>query len=297
MNELKDKNSIIIKLNGGLGNQMFQWALARMLQVVTGMDIYLDMSYFDKNYARPYQLNVFRIKPNKIEDSATKLKLKVIWTLRSFLNEKKFLGYTLYSEKQFNFEKRISKIAPNTYIEGFFQSELYFGCIDNDLRDDFQFVELLEGANKKIIDKLKTLESISIHVRRGDYVQKKRYENIYASCGLDYYKRAVDYIAQRCNQEPALLIFSDDIEWVKKNLKLEYPCTFVSHNNGSQSYKDMQLMSLCTHNIIANSSFSWWGAWLNKNPNKIVVAPKKWFNDEEIVQTDVIPKTWVQLDN
>ena len=290
------KDSVIIKLNGGLGNQMFQWALARMIQVTKGIDISLDMSYFGKRYARAYELNIFKMQPEFVENSITKFKLSLIWALRKSMNGKKFLGYTLYSEKQFNFEERINEIDPNTYIEGFFQSELYFKDIENKLREDFQFTAPLSGKNKEIIDEIASKDSISVHIRRGDYVQKERYKNLYANCGLDYYKRAVDYIAKSCNK-PVLLVFSDDIEWVKENLKLDYPCIFVSHNTGAQSYEDMRLMSLCTHNIIANSSFSWWGAWLNNNHNKIVVAPKKWFNDDEIIQTDVIPKTWIQLEN
>ncbi|MEI8128407.1 MAG: alpha-1,2-fucosyltransferase [bacterium] len=290
------KNSVIMKLNGGLGNQMFQWALSRMIQETTDMDVSLDMSYFSKHYARDYQLNIFQIKPEFVKNPITKFKLNVIWNLRKMLNEQKLLGYSLYSEKQFNFEPRISEIKANTYIEGFFQSELYFKCIEQKLREDFRFEAPPDEENQKIINKLYSVESIALHIRRGDYIQKERYKNIYANCSLDYYKRAVDYITKHCS-EPILLVFSDDIEWVKKNLKLNHPCVFVSHNTGTKSYEDMRLMSLCTHNIIANSSFSWWGAWLNQNPSKIVVAPKKWFNDDEIIQTDVIPKTWIQLEN
>lgn len=291
-----EKGQIIVKLNGGLGNQMFQWALGRRIQVSTDMDVYLDMSYFENNYARPYQLNVFNLQPTFVKDPLTKLKLAVIWTFRDFLKGQNFFGITLYSEKHFHFDRNIARIRSNTYIEGFFQSELYFKAIENQLRADFDFKPTADIENERLISKISLLNAVSLHIRRGDYVQKERYKNQYATCSLDYYKRGVEYIAQRY-PNPTLFIFSDDIDWAKKNLKLPYECVFVSHNKGEKSYEDMRLMSFCKHNIIANSSFSWWGAWLNNNQEKIVIAPQRWFNDTNIIQTDVIPQSWIRLEN
>lgn len=290
------KNKIIVKFNGGLGNQMFQWALARSLEKKTSIKTIFDMSFFEKKYARPYELNVFNINPEFAEDFWLKLKLKTIWKFRKKLNGKKLLGLTLYSEPHFEFDENVFSIEPNTYIEGFFQSEKYFKDIENELRADFQFKNEPDEENKKLIEKIGATNSISLHIRRGDYVQKKRYQNLYATCSLDYYKRGVEYIAKHYSK-PVLFIFSDDINWVKANLNLPYESIYVSHNTSSKSYEDMRLMSLCKHNIIANSSFSWWGAWLNNNKEKIVIAPLKWFNDESIIQTDVIPQNWIKLKN
>lgn len=286
----------IVKLNGGLGNQMFQWALGRALEKKTGVKTIFDMSFFEKGYARPYELNIFNLNAQFVEDFWLKLKLNILWRFRKKLNGKKFLGLTLYSEPHFEFDKNIFKIEPNTYIEGFFQSEKYFQNIENELRVDFQFKNLPDEENQKLIEKISATNSISLHIRRGDYVKKKRYQNLYAACSLDYYKRGVEYISERY-LNPTLFIFSDDINWVKENLNLPYGSIYVSHNTGSKSYEDIRLMSLCKHNIIANSSFSWWGAWLNNNKEKIVIAPQKWFNDENIIQTDVIPNNWVILEN
>jgi len=290
------RDRVILKLNGGLGNQMFQWALARMIEETTDMEVYLDMSYFQKRYARPFELGIFRLEPKLIEDKLTKLKLEIIWRLRALLKWEEFLGITLYSEAKFNFDPSITRIKPNTFIEGFFQSELYFKCIEKKLREDFVFAKFPDGVNSRLRNEITSENSVSLHIRRGDYVQKKRYQDVYATCSLDYYKRGVELIAQK-HPNPIVFIFSDDIPWVKKNLKLPYECVYVSHNTGENSYEDMRLMSLCKHNVIANSSFSWWGAWLNTNPEKIVVAPQKWFNDENIIQTDVIPENWMRLDN
>ncbi len=290
------KDSVIVKLNGGLGNQMFQWALARMIQTTTDMDVYLDMSYFDKPYARDYQLNIFNFDPKFVEDTWTKIKLAIIWKFRAFLRWEKVFGFIVFSEKQFNFDRNIHRIRPNTFIEGFFQSELYFKCIENALRDDFKFASLPDENNRKVLNMISSGVSISLHIRRGDYVDKKRYKDVYAECSTDYYMRAIKYFEKKF-PEFTVFVFSDDINWVRNNFKLPCKCVFVGHNKGKNSYEDLRLMSSCTHNIIANSTFSWWGAWLNSNPNKIVIAPKKWFKDDNIVQTDIIPAEWIQLDN
>ncbi len=290
------KSNVIVKLNGGLGNQMFQWAIARMLEEQTNVKALLDMSFFKKGYARPYDLGIFKLKPMFVEDFWTKVKLDFIWSFRKKMSWKQCLGINLYSEKHFHFDPNINQVKDNTYVEGFFQSEKYFKCIEIVLRDDFTFLEPTTGENTKILEQIQSTNSISLHIRRGDYVQKKRYQNAYATCSLDYYKRGVELIAEKF-ENPTLFIFSDDIEWVKENLKLPYESVYVSHNTGGKSFEDMRLMSLCKHNVIANSSFSWWGAWLNKNPEKIVIGPQKWFNDDKIVQTDVIPECWIRLEN
>lgn len=291
-----NQGKVIVKLNGGLGNQMFQWALARMIQETTGMDVELDMSYFSKNYARPYQLDIFSFEPDFVEDLWTKIRLGIIWAFRKLLRWETFLGFTVFSEKSFNFDTSIHRIKPNTFIEGFFQSEMYFKCIEERIRNDFRFASLPDDQNRKAINMITEGPSIAIHVRRGDYVEKQRYQDSYAVCSPEYYKSAVEYIAKSC-PNPTLFVFSDDIKWAKRNLKLPYECVYISHNTGKKNYEDMRLMSLCTHNVIANSTFSWWAAWLNSNPDKIVVAPKRWFNDDKIVQTDIIPKEWIRIEN
>lgn len=290
------KDKVIVKLNGGLGNQMFQWALARMIQVTTDMDVRLDMSYFSNSYARPYQLDIFKIEPNFVEDFWTKLKLAFIWKFRAFLRWERVFGYTVFSEKQFNFDRNIHRIKPNTYIEGFFQSELYFKCIEGTLREDFKFATLPDENNRKVLNMISSGVSVSLHIRRGDYVNKKRYKDLYAECSLNYYLKAVQYFEKKYPSF-TVFVFSDDIEWVRKNLRLPCKSVYVAHNKGKDSFEDLRLMSSCTHNIIANSTFSWWGAWLNSNPGKIVIAPKKWFKDDSIVQTDIIPAEWVRIDN
>lgn len=290
----KERN--IVKFNGGLGNQMFQFAFGKALENKTSIETDFDMSFFAKKYSRPFELDIFNININKIEDFWTKLKLNIIWKLRKKLKNKIFLGYNFYPEAHFEYDENLFNVKPNTYIEGFFQSEKYFKDLEEQIRTHFQFKYKPDRENQELIEKISSSNSISLHIRRGDYIQKKRYQNLYANCSLEYYKRGVQIIAENFSK-PTLFIFSDDIKWVKENLNLPFESIYVSNNTGSKSYEDMRLMSLCKHNVIANSSFSWWSAWLNNNKEKIVIAPQKWFNDEKIVQTDIIPSNWLRIDN
>lgn len=292
------KGQAFIRMSGGLGNQMFQWAFARMIQETTDMDVLLDMSFFSEPYAinRPYQLGVFELEPIFVKDEMTKFKLDLIWKTKKFPIIARLLGMKLYREAHFEFDQSFEKISSNTYIEGFFQTEIYFKNIAEQLRKDFTFVRNPSKENREIISQIKNENSISVHIRRGDYVSKARYKNKYFHCSMDYYKRAVDYIAEKY-PNPTVYVFSDDIKWAAQNLDLPYVCNYISNNKGAQSWEDMRLMSCCKHNVIANSSFSWWGAWLNSSPEKIVVAPEKWFQDDKIVQTDVIPEKWIKMGN
>ena len=135
--------------------------------------------------------------------------------------------------------------------------------------------------------------AVSLHVRRGDYVSDPKTKAILGVCSLDYYRAAIAHIAERI-ESPAFFVFSDDIAWAKANLEIPFPCEYVDHNQGQQSYNDMHLMSLCKHHIIANSSFSWWGAWLNPRKDKIVIAPENWFANNEDAK-DLIPPESVKL--
>ena len=291
-----DKKPLIVKFNGGLGNQMFQWAFAHALEKKTGIQVLLDLTFFEKNYSRPYELDVFSMDVKKVQGFWANFKLNTIWRLRKKLKNKKFFGTHIYEEPCFEYDPSVFNIEPNTYIHGFFQSEKYIKDVENEIREAFKFKVLPDEQNQKNIDKIQSTNSVSLHIRRGDYVQKKRFQDKYATCSLDYYKRGVEYIAERI-ENPTLFIFSDDKEWVKENLKLPYECVYVDNNSGAKSYEDLRLMSLCRHNIIANSSFSWWGAWLNNNKEKIVIGPQKWVNDEKVIQTDIIPEEWVRLEN
>ncbi len=294
---------IVVKLQGGLGNQMFQYALGRKLSLQNNDTLKLDLSFLlDRTPRqiftyRDYNLNIFNlnikfatqdeIKPF-IKYLNNKVKRKIYASL--FLNK----NNKYISERQFTYDLNILKLTGNLYLDGYWQTEKYFDNIKDMLYKDFTIKIPQNQENQKINNIIKSTNSISIHIRRTDYIHNKITNSIHGTCSLKYYKNCVNLITKEIN-EPHFFVFSDDHQWAKENLKLDYPMTFVDHNDASKNYEDLRLMSQCKHNIIANSTFSWWGAWLNQNPNKIVCAPKKWFNDTSRNTQDLIPDQWIKV--
>lgn len=286
---------IIIKLKGGLGNQLFQYALGRNISSSTNKEVKFDLSWFKHFPQRQYKLDNFNTKVDVANFFETigikKFKRK---------DGRRFLILNLFkrhqsvhiTEKEYNFQPQIFQLNKNSYLEGSWQSYKYFKDIKNTIREELTIKEKTSEPFDKIMKKTKEVNSVSLHVRRGDYTTEK-VQQVLKLCSLNYYRKAISVIKEKINN-PTFFIFSDDIEWVKKNLKTNSPTVFVSDYK-IEDYEELLLMSMCKHNIIANSSFSWWGAWLNNNPHKIVIAPKKWFNDENIKTKDLISKDWVQL--
>jgi hypothetical protein len=202
-------------------------------------------------------------------------------------------GKSFVIEPGFSYWSQFFDLSQDCYLHGYWQSELYFKSFERIIREDFTFREPLDERNSILAAEIHRTSSVSLHVRRGDYISDNKTSNIMGVCSLKYYQDAIKYISQKIDN-PVFYIFSDDIEWVKRELIISFPCVYIDFNQQSVSYKDMQLMSLCKCNIIANSSFSWWGAWLNINPEKIVIAPNSWFcngtNDQ-----DLIPYNWLRL--
>ena len=180
-------------------------------------------------------------------------------------------------------------------MKGYFQTEKYFTNIREQLLKDFELNLPLNNANKEVLEKIKSTEAVAVHFRRGDYT-KKRVADKYGSCSVEYYKNAVKLIAEKTGKNLTVFVFSDDINWVKQNAKFDCETVYVDINSGKQGYFDLELMKNCKHNVIANSSFSWWGAWLNQNPEKVVVAPKTWMKvlDNDY---DIIPESWLRIEN
>ena len=289
---------------GGLGNQMFQYAFGRMLAEKNNTQVLLDLSSFKKQQVnittRKYELDIFNLN--------TKIATK---------NDKRFIAFPSYRFKEYLinmlsklFVKNINKIqyikeisceynpdiildCDNIYLEGYWQSEKYFKDIESIIRSNFNFNLKAERENEIIGNKILSEYSVSIHIRRGDYVNNYKTNIHHGECSLEYYEDAISLINKKV-KDPVYYIFSDDIEWAKRNIKMNVSKTFINNNNG-RDYEDLRLMSQCRHNIIANSSFSWWGAWLNNNPDKIIIAPKRWFNDKSINTNDIIPKEWIKI--
>jgi Glycosyl transferase family 11 len=281
---------------------MFQYAAGRRLAFVRDVPLKLHIVP-GENVAtpRPYNLHAFDIlgewaTPDEIE----RLKGQPVATglfvrLLSRLSPPPARVSSFVVERHFQFDPEILDLPGNVYLEGYWQSEKYFRDCEDVIRKEFSMKIPMSPSNEQMAHRIAGEESaVSIHVRRGDYVSDAGTNRFHGTCSVDYYRKAVDRI---CGFAPAshFFVFSDGIDWAKENLRLRQPVTYVDFNDDEKNYEDLRLMGLCTHHIIANSSFSWWGAWLNPNPDKIVIAPKKWFNDPSINTDDLMPKSWLRL--
>ena len=284
---------IIVKLIGGLGNQLFQYSLGRKLSIKNNDIFKLDLSDFTKDNPRFYSLGYFNIVENfaKKEDVA---KLKKKGLSRVFEKIKPYYKRSVIKYKGYDFDPNILELSGNFYLDGYWQSEKYFQDIKNIIRKEIILKEPLPSKYAGIINNIKNSNSVSIHIRRGDYITNNKFYKVYNLLDEKYYQRAVKFIAEKIS-DPRFFIFSDDIEWAKRDLDIPHPRIFVSGENEMKDYEELILMSLCKHNITANSSFSWWGAWLNENTDKIVISPDKWFNDKIGNAKDLIPENWIRL--
>jgi hypothetical protein len=286
---------IITKLQGGLGNQLFQYAAGRSLALRHNQELYLDLGDYGKIQdgltIRQYRLNDFPILA-KIASEEQILKLTSTGTLIEKIFNKIAPRYLkrAYTHLDFNFDSNFFKLKKNTYIYGYWQSYLYFNKYEKVIQQELTLNSELSIENQEIFNKLKNTESVSIHVRRGDYITNKEAAKLLGSLNTEYYDLAVSFIHENI-KNPHFFIFSDDPEWVRLNMLIDRSVIVDTKSE----LLDLFFMSNCHHNIIANSSFSWWGAWLNQHTNKIVIAPKNWFRDAKINTDDLIPKEWQRL--
>ena len=288
---------IIVRFIGGLGNQMFQYAFYKYLKE-NYKNVKADIS--DYKYYKlhnGYELErIFGIKLDIASERELKKCKDYSFSHRCYLSKirRKIIGKKPNHIMEDEYSNTKLKKFDNIYLSGYWQGQKYLKKNDDNIKTDFKF----DGTNKlkKLLEKIKSTNSVSIHFRRGDYVNNKRTNAVHGVCKLDYYYNSIKFINKNVSN-PIYYILSDDIDWVKQNFKLDCHTVYIDKNRDSEYYLDMYLMSLCKHNIIANSSFSWWGAWLNKNPNKIVIAPQKWFADtvKNKRTNKIIPKEWIRI--
>src|SRR3989339_258428 len=258
---------IITKLIGGIGNQMFQYAAGKALAEHRGVELKLDISDFQFYTNRWFSLNHFNINADIASDEEIskfigKNKSKSLMLLRERIGRLLPLKRRkIYYEHHFHYDEGFFNLPSNIYINGYWQSEKYFKDIKSIILNDLSFKEPLEGLNNEISVKILSSNSVSIHIRRGDYVTNKITHLTHGVCGIEYYINAINYISKHL-EEPHFFIFSDEPDWAKTNL---------------------------------NTSFSWWGAWLCRDENKIVIAPQKWFNEYKADTKDLYPEDWIIL--
>lgn len=297
---LGERIVIIVKVMGGLGNQMFQYALGRRLSQDRGVPLRLDLSWFEENSnrsgtaKREFALSEWRIdakRANAEELMLFPLSRPLLKGLSRYLSP---LVRPVITERSFRYDHQVLSVPKTAYLAGYWQSARYFASIKGKLRLEFS-MNLPPCAHvQRLAEEAGQAGSISIHVRRGDYVNTPATNAFHGVCGIDYYRAAAKHLAGEV-AEPRFLVLSDDLSWAREHLNLGWPTSFVEHDVSCTPHNDMWLMSLCQHHVIANSSFSWWGAWLGANPAKKVVAPEKWFRRMDIDTTDLIPEGWARI--
>ncbi|HIP35301.1 MAG TPA: alpha-1,2-fucosyltransferase [Crocinitomix sp.] len=294
---------IFLKITGGLGNQMFQFATAYALAKKNNTNIGIDLSeisskkhkqnftYRNFQLDKTFNISNFELIPSFAYDFIVGNQLKD--KLKRF-----FVKGDFFYEKSLEFDNSLFQINnKNTYIEGYFQSEKYFIEFEKEIKKQFTFKQKTNLKTQNLSNFLSNKQTLAIHIRRGDYVNNKAINSTHGTCPVEYYQKALSYFDLNKHH---LCFFSDDINWVKKTftsiIELK-SITFVDWNSGEDAWQDMYLMSLCKNFIIANSSFSWWGAWLSKHTNKKIIAPKQWFNNKtKNLQTkDLIPSSWIKI--
>lgn len=281
---------VIVEIIGGLGNQMFQYAFKMAYDATHSEHALININTFDTYKVHKYQLNVFNIddcvaSPKQVIECRGERR-KLCYKFPFGLHHQDVSN--IVTEKIENvYEPELLNKRGDVYYVGYFQTEKYFQNIRPDVLRAFSLKVPLDTENNKMLENIRKTNAVSLHVRRGDYVGLA---NIYGTTDLDYYKRAIEYIQSRV-ENPHFFVFSNDIAWCQDNLGIK--STFVDINNGDTGYFDLELMRNCKHNIITNSTFSWWGAWLNENSNKIVVSPHQWFADGR--PTDIIPDSWIKI--
>jgi len=299
---------IITKIKGGLGNQMFEYACGRALAEANNCALKLDLGWFEQGAS--YNHDIFFLDRFDMDiDMATESDLASVLPLGQLGKKavsslysvhpplcQRFCNY--YRERQrteisdsghgpfiLSFSPHVAALDPPCYLDGYWQSERYFDDITDIIRDAFTLSNQMTGANAETMRKIRDSNSVSVHLRRGDYVNHGNALN------MAYYRRAIERV-QSAVDRPSFFVFSDDISWAREHFKFDEATHFVSQNGIDRCELDVALMARCDHNIIANSTFSWWGAWLNPNDDKLVISPAIWTSGRPVDALDIIPDRW-----
>ncbi|HQQ98228.1 MAG TPA: alpha-1,2-fucosyltransferase [Cyclobacteriaceae bacterium] len=297
---------IIVRLRGGLGNQLFQYAAGKALAEHHGTALRLDLYTYTKHPYRKFELNKFRIDATE----ATRAEVHRFTgsnPLVRYLNKRENYLHcpSVFSQPHYHFFEDFLSLPSDLYLNGYWQSEKYFANITALIHQQYQPATPLDAVNADLSARMSQEQSVAVHVRRGDYAASQDYQGFFGLLGKEYYDQAIAVIREKVSN-PKFYFFSDDPIWCEANFT-GLSAEFVKHNTGEQSYKDMLLMSACRHAIIANSTFSWWGAWLHEASDRVVIAPKQWFRTNystrkepsypsRVYNTkDQIPPTWIRL--
>jgi glycosyl transferase family 11 len=292
---------VCMNIVGGLGNQLFMAALGVRLAHERNARLIFDASAYRSDHRRKYQLDDFSIDATTLS-APDKERLKLL-PFRA-LNARYRRACEIASmrkrhyvtEKLWRFDEDILKLDVPVYLEGYWQTERYFSDVDGLIRQQFRLRKPIAERRSEVLASIGRAgaSSVSLHVRRGDYVERAQSGGVFRLCSLEWYQRAMEKIAEIV-VAPQFFVFSDDPGWARANLPEKWPRLFVDPGEDGKDFEDLHIMSNCGHHIIANSTFSWWGAWLNPSRNKTVIAPEAWFATPEIDTRDMIPSRWIRL--
>jgi hypothetical protein len=283
---------IIVKIQGGLGNQLFQYAAARRLALQHSTTLKVDLGTYRNDSLRDFELSKFHTEMSAASTEEVRaLKAEGSWQrFRSRLTP--YSRRRFYKEPHFHYDARFPELGPQVYLQGYFQSAAYFAPVAENIRAEFRFRNEVIAPVQEHVDDLLQGNSVALHIRRGDYKNPET-EKVHGILRPEYYLQATRLISDRL-PDARFFLFTDDAAWVKQHFDLP-GAQLVSNIYTQNHYQDLYLMSRCRHQVIANSSFSWWGAWLNPNPGKLVIAPKAWFNEGPADTQNLIPDTWMRL--
>lgn len=283
---------------GGLGNQMFQYATARALALRRGSGVVLDRTSFRRNFAvnRPYELDRLR---TVISPSGPLSSVRFMLARRSLSPLQSISGWKLVRERSLNYDPRIEDLPKRSYLVGYWQCWRYFDDFASTIYDELQPAKPLSPISQSLAEEMSATTSLCIHVRRGDYVTTTAAREHHGVLDIGHYQRAIELIQERI-QGLRAFIFSDDLQWCRTAFApLGLDLTFVDCNRGEDAWQDLFLMAACRHAIIANSSFSWWGAWMGDRRtaarNRMVIAPRRWLAGGDVRFEDHCPPSWIPM--
>ncbi|XZE22449.1 alpha-1,2-fucosyltransferase [Pirellulaceae bacterium SH449] len=280
----KDR-TVTVRLSGGLGNQLFQYAAARSVAIRCDAELCLDVSFYHRGRHRSYELNQFPIQATVSSKPKGKL-IGLLFKIARIGQRQK-----LHKEKCYHYCSSVEQIVAPIILDGYFQTPRYFAAHEETIRAELMPPNVHGAQNQNLAESISSGNSTILHIRRGDYVTNPKAKRMFTECPMDYYRRA----SERVPSDSHFFVFSDDIPWAKKHLSLDRPITFVGDETPRTGIEDLKLMSLGHHHIIANSTFSWWGAWLAGPKKGLTIAPSRWFVDESIIDTDLFPSRWIRI--
>lgn len=298
------KRIFVVELLGGLGNQLFQYAFGRSIALRHDAVLYLSTQRFRDYQLRKYELSEFNIS-EKIASNELLAQFESETSDERNFFKRAFQGFfgrverpvwPRHKERQgFIFDPPILNVTDQRALfSGYWQCPQYFADIKNLLSAELTLKKPPTGKNAELIENFSKSKTASIHIRRGDYITNPAAAAFHGQCTLDYYLAAAEKVVDQVKPQQ-FAVFSDDIEWCQQNIKLPLPALFIGHNTGVRGAEDIRLMSHCRAHIIANSSFSWWGAWLAGSRSEIVIAPSRWTLKHEGLKLDIYPSGWTLL--